>query len=307
MKYQRVVAIDKDTGEVLGNVLLTESEELILDKENKKQMEAIKRKLKLNKDMQDFIQANEGGYFHLIYKYCYPLMLELTEKYEGNKANIHIIRFMILASYSTFGGTLRDKNNNRIKKSTLGKIWDTQNRNGIKETYDILTECNYIYKTEEGYLMVNEDLVIKGGMEKFLKENKDITYTRVFTTNIQDMYYNTEAKKRPQLANLFKVLPFVNFKYNVFCSNPTETNEEDLQLLTWTDLARLCGYEDKKNIAKFKKDLWNLEIYGYSTIGEFRNKAGMAICINPKIYYSGNDINDVKNLYVMFTMCDGKK
>ena len=55
-------------------------------------------------------------------------MLELTEKYEGNKANIHIIRFIILASYSTFGGTLRDENGHQIKKSNLTKIWDTQNR-----------------------------------------------------------------------------------------------------------------------------------------------------------------------------------
>lgn len=304
MNYKRISFIDTDTGEVLGNALLGDNEELIVKTENANQMEAIKRKLKLSNEIKQFIEANEGRYFHLIYKYCHPIMLELTEKYEGNKANIHIIRFIILASYSTFGGTLRDANGHQIKKSNLTKIWDTQNRNGIKETYDILTECGYIYKTEEGYLMVNEDLVIKGKIEEFLKENKNITYTRVFTKNIQDMYYSTEPKKRPQLANLFKVLPFINFKYNVFCMNPTEIDEKKLQLLNWNDLARLCGYEEKTQVSRFKKDLWKLKIYDCCVIGEFLTDSGKAICVNPKIYYSGNNMDDVKNLYAMFKMTE---
>ena len=152
--------------------------------------------------------------------------------------------------------------------------------------------------------MVNEDLVIKGKVEEFLKENKDITYTRIFTKNIQDIYYSTEPKKRPQLANLFKVLPFINFKYNVFCMNPTEVDKKKLKLLTWTDLARLCGYEENKNITKFKKDLWKLKIYDSCVIGEFLTDSGKAICVNPKIYYSGNDIEDVKHLYAMFEICE---
>lgn len=87
----------------------------------------------------------------------------------------------------------------------------------------------------------------------------------------------------------------------MFCENPTETNEKELKLYTWTDLARICGI-DAKNVTRFKKELWNLKIYGHNTIGEFLSGNGKAICINPKVYYSGDNINDVKNLYVMFKM-----
>ena len=31
--------------------------------------------------------------------------------------------------------------------------------------------------------------------------------------------------------------------YNVFCMNPQEVDEKKLDLLTWTDLARICGYD----------------------------------------------------------------
>ena len=76
MNYKRISFKDTDTGEVLGNALLGDNEELIVKTENVSQMEAIKRKLKLSNEIKQFIEANEGRYFHLIYKYCHPIMLE---------------------------------------------------------------------------------------------------------------------------------------------------------------------------------------------------------------------------------------
>lgn len=309
--YKRVQAIDTDTGEILGNILLKEgSEQLILKVVNEKQSDAIKKKNSNNSDIIEHIQKNEGAFVHLIYKYTQPLMEALQTKCEGNKSNIHIIRFIQLATYSTFGGRLFDKNRNEIRKSSLSKIWDVKDRKGVNDTYKILMECGYIYETEEGYIMISEDLIVKGVIEDFKRlkrDDTDLTYTRLFTKNIQDMYLGTRSTQRKQLANLFKALPYINFKHNVFCSNPTETDPKKLKLYTWTDLARLCGYDEKKQIARFKKDLWTLKIYGFDTIGEFKTQSGMAICINPKIYYSGDNIEDVNRLYVMFEMVQGSE
>lgn len=308
--YKRVQAIDTDTGEILGNILLKEgSEQLILKVVNEKQSDAIKKKNSNNGDIIEHIQKNEGAFVHLIYKYGFPLMDKLQTKCEGNKVNIHIIRFIQLATYSTFGGKLFDNNRNEIRKSSLSKIWDTTSRNSINETYKLLIECGYIYETEEGDIMISEELIIKGAIEDFKrlkKDDIDLTYTRLFTQNIQDMYLGTEPKARKQLANLFKVLPYINFKYNIFCANPTETDENKLEYLTWTDLARLCGYEDDKNIAKFKKDLMKLKIYGFNTIGQFSTDDKYYICINPKIYYSGDNIDVVDFLYRSFKMLEGR-
>ncbi|THK13759.1 hypothetical protein [Escherichia coli] len=311
-KYKRVQAIDTDTGEVLGNTLIKDngSEQLVMKVVKENQVKAIKKKTKNKGAIIEHIRANEGSFVHLIYKYRKPLMDTLQVKCEGNKANIHMIRFIQLATYSTFGGKLFDDNRNRIKKSSLSNIWDTTSRNSVNETYKLLIECGYIYETEEGYIMISEDLIVKGAIEDFkkLKKNdEDQTYTRLFTNNIQAMYEGTNPKSRKQLANLFKVLPYINFKHNVFCANPTETDPKELELYTWTDLARLCGYDEKKQIARFKKDLWTLKVYGFDTIGEFKTQSGMAICINPKIYYSGDNIEDVNRLYVMFEMVQGNK
>lgn len=313
LDYNRLELKNADTGEVIGNTLLKTdgSEEIILDVKNKNKIEGYKKKSKEIREISEFIQSNEGNYIHLIYKYCYPIFDKLQAKCDGNKSNIHMIRLIVLASYLNFKNNLFDNNNNRIKKSSLGKIWNVKNnRKSINETYDLLIKCDYIYENEEGYIMINDNLMVKGAINDFKKLHKqdsNLTYTRLFTKNIQDMYEGTEPKARKQLANLFKILPFINFKHNVFCSNPTETNFDNLDLLNWTDLANICGYESKSNITKFKKDLWDLEIFGKCTVGQFSCKKGYYIAINPKIYYGGHNIDDVQFLYKSFGLFENKQ
>ena len=307
-KYHRIQEINTDTGEVVGNTLLKigSSEEVILKTANPKQEEAIKKKNKDVSEITQYIQDNEGRFFHLIYKYSFPLMVELQSKCKRTNANTHIMRFMILGTYMTFGGKLFDENGNEIKKSNLGKIWKVENdRKSTNETYELLKDCNYIYESEEGYIMINQDLIVKGVVEDFKelkKHDKDLTYTRVFSDNIQAMYEGTEARQRKQLANLFKILPFINFKYNVFCTNPTETDEAKVNLMSWKELAELCGYNSNQS-SRFRNDMFNLSIFDYDVIGEFRTKSGLGIVVNPKIYYGGHNVEDVKHLYAMFQMC----
>ena len=52
MNYKRISFVDVDTGEVLGNALLGENEELIVKSENRQQVEAIRKRLKLSQEMQ---------------------------------------------------------------------------------------------------------------------------------------------------------------------------------------------------------------------------------------------------------------
>lgn len=307
-EYKTYDLIDKATGEVIDSrtVETKVGRRTGIVTSSEGQRDAYKHKLELDKEMTDFIKENEGAFIHLIYKYGSVIFRELEEKLSGNKSNIHIIRFIILATYMTFGGKLFDDDKHRIKKSSLKHIWDTTSRNSINETYNLLLECGYIYE-EEGYIMINDKMIIKGEITDIInelkKEDGRYTYTRVFVNNIKSMYYGTEQKQRKQLANLFKILPYINFKYNVFCTNPTETDEMKLELLSWGDLAELCGY-DRTNVTRFRKDLWNLKVYDHCVIGEFHCKAGMAICVNPKVYYGGDDVSDVRNLYAMFKMCE---
>ncbi len=309
-EYEIFELTNKETGEVVGStkVEVKAGTKVSIYAKSEAQRESYKHKQELIKEIKEFIEENEGNYVHLLFRYGTPLFQELEEKAPGNKNNIHVIRFMMLATCLTFGGKLFDSNKHRVKKSSLKNIWDVQNRNSINETYNLLMECGYIYETEEGYIMINEDLVVKGAIENFeelRKQGNSFTYTRVFVDNLKAMYQGTESKQRKQLANFFKVLPYINFKYNVFCTNPTETDKAKLELLNWTDLAKLCGYDETK-VARFKKDLMSLKVYGYDVIGCFERSTGKTIIVNPKVYYGGDDTNDVKYLYDLFEMNPSK-
>ena len=310
-EYRKFILTDKETGEVIDAATLEikAGSRVGINATTEAQRDAYKHKQELDKEMAEFIKENEGAFVHLMFRYGTPLFHKLEEKAPGNKSNTHIIRFMMLATCLTFGGNLFDSNRNKVKKSSLKNIWDTTSKNSINETYNLLLECEYIYVTEEGYIMLNEEIIVKGAIDNFeelRKEDHSLTYTRIFVDNLRDMFKGTEPKQRKHLANLFKILPYVNFKYNVFCSNPTEVDKTKLELLDWTDLAKICGY-NIDNASRLKKDLMKLKIYGYDVIGQFETGSGRTIKVNPKVYYSSNDVSDVRELYNcdMFDMIEG--
>lgn len=299
-----VITVDK-TGQIMFDGILKPNEGIKII--NEKQINAFKKKKQKEKDMREHIENNEGCFVHFVYKYMCPIFEEIEQEFKGSKANLHIIRFFQLATYLNSKNKLYDNDNNRIKKGNLGKIWDTKNnRKSVYETYELLKAKGYIYEDKEGYIHMNENIIIRGKVQDFDKKKKEdinITYTRLFSENIQHMYLNTDKKSRKQLANLFKILPYINFTHNTFCLNPYESDIEKLEMCNWTDLARICGYENNKNISKFKSDMFKLKIKDYNVLGEFKTGTGKAIFINPKIYYAGADIEDVKRLYIMFEMC----
>ena len=301
-EYKTYDLIDKETGEVIGSktVDIKPGRRTGIATSTDESRDAYKRH---QEDIEEMKETIDDAYFHLIFKYRTVIFRELEERLSGNKNNIHVIRFIILASYQTFGGNLLDKNRHRIKKSSLKKIWDTTNRNSINETYNLLLECGYIYE-EEGYIMINDKMIIKGKVKDFYNELKKqdsrYAYRRIYSDNVKDMYYGTESKQRKQLANLFKILPYINYRYNIFCSNPAETDKDKIEPLTWTDLAKECGY-DKTNVTKFKKDLMSLKVHGCDVIGEFTHGLDKKnIVVNPAIYYGGVDADDIKGVSALF-------
>lgn len=259
---------------------------------------------KYTKEIREFNEAEyEEGFFYLLYKYRSDIFKEIRDKEPGN-SDTHIVRFMMLATCISYGGNLY-YNRNRVKKSTLKRVWDLKADSSINKTYNLLKDIGYIYVTDEGYIMINENIVVKGSVSAKLKELKkddeNFTYMRIYIQNIKRLYYDTPTTRKKKLANLFLILPYINYKYNVFCSNPTETDVNKLNLLTWTDLARTCDY-DETNVTRFRKDLFKLKLYDKDVIGELVSGQGTRILINPAIYYVGNNIDDVLYLYKLFKM-----
>lgn len=308
LTQHKVGVIYDEYGNIIKTMIVKDGEDVETVQTKRSLTDKQKYMINKNKDMGDFIKCNEGSYFHSIYRYNYPYLCELQQLDEGNKNNLNVIRMIILSTYLGFKDEYIRYKSRKIKKSCLKNIWCTSSRNSINGTYEKLIACNYIEEDDEGFIMINKNIFVHGkvdGYKKLKKDDDDMTYTRLFDKNIQEMYYNTKEKQRRQLGNLFKILPWINFKYNIFCKNPKETDRDKLEFMTFQDLALICGYDSKKHLSRFKNDLLNTSVYNYSTIGQFLSKNNKYyICVNPKVYYGGSNVEDVKFIYTMFEMLD---
>lgn len=279
------------------NVKFIPQEEYEAKLQNKKnQSDALIEKNKKTNNMREYLKYNEfGRFFHMIYKYNQPMFEDLRKTVPKSKMNITIVRFTVLVAHMSLYG--------KVKKSMLTEVWDTENRNGINETYKFLLECGFIQEAEDGFITINENIVrekIKDHIKELRKEDKDYTYTRVFCESILKLYNEIAINQRKQLANLYAILPYISFKYNRLCKNPTETDNLKVEPLSWTDLCDKCGY-DKKNAFRLRKDLMSLKIKGQGVFieitGENDNKV---IIVNPHIYYAGDNVNELKAIIDIF-------
>ncbi len=313
-KYEHILTINKDTGEVINTQLITSSDivignRLITEKttnRNKGFVQKLENTSKTN-ELKNHLSENVGEFFHLLYEYGNVFMPLLYNDCEGNNTNIHIIRFIKLATCLNKKNNLENKHKHRVKKTDLKNIWNISNRNHINETYNILKKHGYINVDDDGYISINDNVIYKGKITEKIKElkkmNENITYIRVFEESIKGLYEGAKATERKQLANLFKILPFVNYRYNVICSNPSETDEEKIIPLVWSEIAEICGY-DISQTARFRNSLTKFEINNKSVIGTFTDNRGEFISVNPNIYYGGNSVPDVEFLAKLFNFSD---
>ena len=259
-------------------------------------LDGLMEKNKQTNNMKEYLKDNEfGRYFHMIYKYKQPMFEELRKTVPKTKVKITMVRFTTLVAYISLYG--------KVKKSMLKEVWDTTSRDTINETYKFLLECGFIYISEDGLITINENIArekIKDYIKELHKEDKDYTYTRVFCESILNLYKEMESRKRQQLSNLYAILPYINFKYNRLCKNPTETNKHKLEYLGWSDLCDICGY-DKSHAARLRKDLMKLKINEqYILMDTIRGEDVNVIIVNPYIYYAGDNVTELKAIMDIF-------
>ena len=74
-KYERIQAINIDTGEIEGTIYkrVDSNSGVSLKLIHPGQEKAIKEKTENIEQISSYIKANEGKFFHLVYKYSYPL------------------------------------------------------------------------------------------------------------------------------------------------------------------------------------------------------------------------------------------
>ncbi|MBM7836304.1 hypothetical protein [Clostridium sardiniense] len=273
--------INNETGEILRddfNIIEIEDE-----KKKKETMEYLKEK----NEFETLTYANMGNFYLNFY-----LKLPKIDKQ-------YIFRFIYLCTYLKFNDNrLMRKINN---KNELIKVCDLMHllqlgKTEYNKTRNILVDNKLIKINEDRSISIDDKISF---VSKVKKDNKD-EYSRMFKIAIQELYKNSRPKEHKRLALLIELLPFIHYKYNIVCKNPECELMEDIKPFTIQEIQEYSKTYTDKNLSRFKKNMLNIFVGGQKAMMIVEDYKKKFIIVNPKIYYKGNDINNLRYLINLF-------
>lgn len=225
--------------------------------------------------------AQYGTFFWLVYTPYEELYCHLNDA--------DITRLFLLSTYLNYENILCFDNGNPIKKSDLArvlKMGTTSAKNFIKN----MTEQK-IFIFEDNCIRISNKNIYRGRLK--LNANTDTETLRIYIETVRSLYYNSTKGERKKLCILFKMIPWINRKYNIICSNVFETDIEKINPLTLGEFCDIIGY-DRRNVTRLRNDLLSFRCDNKRLVCFMicKDVAKGTIYVSPHLYYSGSN-NDI--------------
>ena len=264
----------KTKEEAIDNIAKT-----IIDLENKT---AEKNRLgyAINKDKDEFQKYINDNYGRFYFEFYKKYNTKPTER-------AYMFRFIYLSTYMNYDNILSNKKR-LLKENDLENIL-MLSRSETYKTKKWLIENKFIFINENDTITINSVYAKRGKIRKV----KNIEVVRMFDDTIRELYKNSLPKEHKTLGLLIDILPYVNYKYNVLCENPNESEPELIEPLTISKLGEKLGI-DKSHCSRLKNKLKNITVNNEPVIGFWEDKLGKSIWVNPKFIYKGDSLNDLK-------------
>ncbi len=228
-------------------------------------------------------ETENGGYVFAFFNACRTMEEEFPQFNQSDLA-----RLMFIGTYVAWEtGQLKHDNGVPINKKTLEQLVG-MSRNKFGEFYKKALQSDII--REEGTdLYVNPGYFYRGRLQNVKEITKSFQYTRLFRKTVRDLYAMYNGRTIKQLALIYAVLPFVNFKYNIIAYNPDESNYDLIQPMELDKLATLLGYQSSK---KLSTALRGIKYEGQPVFGFFdASGKKKKVVINPRVVYAGDGKN----------------
>lgn len=261
---------------------LTYEEEIEENKTINEEKERIKELLNNQSMLKRCIKERYGSFY---FSYYNKMLNILKPQY--------LTRALYLCSYMNYDNLLVEGKTHHkpIYESDLIRIWNIS-RAEMFNTKKELIDLGILIVNENKTLSISENFCKKGELMKNIKDEK----ARIFNDAIREIYEKAKPSEHKKLALLYKMLPYINLKWNMVCSN---IDEEIKDLVQPIDVKTLCKLLNQSNVTKLKKDLLSLTVNGRPVVlmASVMNKS--IILINPSVYYKGTRLEDVDNIEEM--------
>lgn len=212
----------------------------------------------------------------------------------------YLFRFMYLCTYMNYSNYIEFGNckgdGKLVSKRDLKEILGLKDQQ-FYDTVNYLFEEEMIMEDEDGYIKVNPMLCNKGKMKKGASRYGVV---RMFNNAIQELYRNSNKREHEKIGLLIKLLPHVNYKWNIVCSNP---NESDIRLIKPLKQKEICEILeiDKKTLASIIK-ITILNGQEGAMVKVSNAFVKNAYVMNPRFMYMAKDKETIANLLQWFSM-----
>lgn len=282
--------VDPETGEIVIDNFKVNTEEDIANK--KKHAE----KDRLKKEFKEFQQETLGYFIFFIFKNLDYLEELLTDA--------ELVKLIYIATYVKDQGYLKKDNNVTFMKKEDLKVLLNTNDETFRVFYNKLVQSQLLLEDTEGKMAIDIDFFYRGKERTYKKltGKKLADFSRVYIKTIRDLYINSDSKQHKKLAVIYKLLPYVNWKYNILCTNVNETNKDKIEAVSIKKIMDLLGY-NSSNISRFRKEFYSLKYKEYQifrTVQYTENYEDSFIIVNPLFYYRGDDLQELQTLTTLF-------
>ncbi|GCD12588.1 hypothetical protein [Clostridium tagluense] len=252
-------------------------------------------KKKQNIEFQEMQDTICGNFVFFIFKNINHLQEILNDS--------ELAKFVFIGTYIKKNGALMEDNNKvYITKEVLKQKLKLGSTNFPLFYNKILH--NKLIEQRGDKIYINIAYFYRGNEVEYKKisSNKLEDFTRLYTKTTRELFIQTPVRGQGKLVIVYKLLPYVNWKYNVLCKNSDEINKDKIELLTVGDVIDLLGY-NRSNTSRFKKDFYGLKYCNYNifkTIQGDMDYSKSTVAVNPLLYYKGSDSNEFKMLMLHF-------
>lgn len=229
-------------------------------------------------------------YYSTFFFYKYD---ELLDYIEGDTATA--FRFLYLCSFADKRGYIMVNDQKYCtRQKDFVEIFDKTDST-VHGYVEELYKDNLIFNTDDGKYQVNMDFYSTKLDDDIFRQNS----IRAFRRAIKSLYHNSSPREHSKIGEILKIVPFVNIYNNIICKNPKCSNSDEIEPMTIQEVLSILR-PDSDYGRKIFKELEMLTVNDEFVIGIFES-AGEKHCImNPRIFYGGNDPQNLQSLIDQF-------
>jgi hypothetical protein len=288
--------VNQGTGEIKDNV-----DSITTKEENVQKQEAHRRQIKgldyYNNNilpLPTLLQEEYGNFIHTRYQ-------ALLDKINNDTATA--FRFIYLCTFMEYDTGYINYKGKRVKTDFLIEIFNVS-KNTMTKIKNSLYDNELIYNDKDGYIYINTEYCYRGDI---IKDNRyKQQCTRIFNNSIQNLYEKSNDSREHKLLGKFVLLlPYINIWHNIVCFNTKERDISKLELPNTKQLEEILG-TSSRHANRTLNELFEITVGGEKVILMVTDKKSVRMyLVNPRVYYGGNNINDLQETMGYFRVKGG--